>query len=186
MCTCTSTHTLCKPHTCSRSSSKHPASAGSAQVLMDMERARKDGAASKDAERAEIQRKAWVPAHSRVHFNNRFQSGQPGLSCQKTGSEEKTCTGQQARTWSIAPAASALPQSLQPRLPRWFAQAAIYCSQLEGTQATQSKAQGSETCLPGSDSVLTLLRSVCVHTALQRPGHHSCKHSTVLCPSATG
>ena len=53
--------------------SKRPAITGGAQVLVDMERARKDRAAAEDAERAEIKRKARVPARSQVHAGVRSE-----------------------------------------------------------------------------------------------------------------
>lgn len=57
-------------------SSKHPASAGSAQVLVHVERARKNPAAAKDAQRTKVQRKARVPAHSQARLEDRFETVQ--------------------------------------------------------------------------------------------------------------
>ena len=59
---------------------------------------------------------------------------------------EKTNAGRHARTLSAAPAASALPRSLQPRLPGQLAQAAGTDSQsVRNMQAEESKAHFCET-----------------------------------------
>ena len=48
----------------------------------------------------------------------------------------------------------------------------------EARKQQRAKHEPLKLCLPGSDLVSTLLRSVYVRTALLRPGRRSCKHST--------
>ena len=52
---------------------------------MHVERASKNPAAAKDAEHAKVQRKAWVPAHSQAHLEDKLE-------------RVKTHEGQRART----------------------------------------------------------------------------------------